>query len=1058
MGDPNKNGSSAAPAVIERPEAGGEIVRPAEEAGAGQALGETEVSPEEHAAEARTAERRAMFDNRSDALLTFAEGMVDAVSLGLIHETGEAADIRRDVNSSAAFAGEMVGTAVGLKVPGPLKLVAEGGEAAGAKAAKLVLGDVSEGSRAGIALKAAQGAGEMSAMMGAASVGHQITDTVLDDKEFSGYAVLEEAGLGAVLGGGMKFLEGTFGRAASRYDIGAQGGLLDPTSPAAQNVAESIKGAKGAWDAALEVHERRLGALRALQKDGVLGNYINDAPQFMADREVALKAAKAAQARLEATSFEGMVDADPKRWSKWHNAMEDYQDRLNQLDEAMQPRAFEQAQRVQPGVPGEAQAGTSGMVGGISEVVQLPNSDIAEMNELMKDPHLQAQYEAIYGRPFEPVERPTGIEGEENLGGRESPTTGNKTPVQSGRARAPISEEPTPPAGAPPETPLHDRFDVTDVDAEMASEAAPERPTPSEPNQPWTPSAPKGRFNPAEFTPTTLAAEGMGGKFIPPSGEAQALDNALSGSHPDLARTQFKFSDGYFAPAADVVQNARAFSDFMERMRVDTPMEGQPGQAQPTPVETRTPVIRRAAPTFDGTQPTPLTRAPELGKTPVVMDERRIPHEPAAGQGRLKASLREAQRAEARQAVRNYIDQWYADSKVAPRLSPGDRAAAQLRRVLDDIRATDKGRGVSASSTAIGDLLGLPIPRSALGAQLNDLYAMRRVAELAADASKGTVMKGVTKNKTLDWIVRRAGGKLGASVAGGVAGHMVGGPLGYAVGAALATRYAGFAGRAAGIAGKTYQRCLKAAAGLLKGSRSTVIARAIAGNRPYVYSDAGPIKDPIQRIQEIRRVASGGDVPRAVVASAGDLNVVHPELVQNLVASAMQRIQYLAQAAPQIQYDSLGRPMPLSVGEQRRFFETENAVNDLESILAAVQNGSVTRIQAEVLRSAHAPAFHKIAAFLVQDPEVMATLSREKLKVAEMVLGAPLTPGADPLFVARQQVGWTYPQPGAPGQPAQALSIPGKGGPPSAGPRAPRNDPKATPTPTQSTTGRAPGN
>ena len=124
--------------------------------------------------------------------------------------------------------------------------------------------------------------------------------------------------------------------------------------------------------------------------------------------------------------------------------------------------------------------------------------------------------------------------------------------------------------------------------------------------------------------------------------------------------------------------------------------------------------------------------------------------------------------------------------------------------MLDDINATTKGRSVSAGSTDLSSLLGLPVPRSALGATLNDLYTMRRLAEVAADASKGTVMRGATKNKTMDWLVRRAGGKIGASVAGGMVGHAVGGPLGYFVGSALATKYAGFAGRAAGIAGKTY--------------------------------------------------------------------------------------------------------------------------------------------------------------------------------------------------------------------------------------------------------------
>ncbi len=1087
MGDPNKN----LPPVIERPEAGGEIVRPAEDVGAEALLGEQEVSPEAGAAESRVQQRRAMFNNGHDAALAFAEGLVDALSIGLIHDTSEAGAIRRSVNPGSAFLGELAGTTIGLKLPaGPLKAIAGGGERAGVAAAKALVGEAEAGSRAAIALKTAGGAGEMAALAASQATGHQLTDAVLDDKEFSGYAVLEEAGLGAVLGGGFNFFGATFGRAASRAEIGAQGGLLDEGSKEFANVGQSLQDAKLAWDSVLETHERRLGVLTQLQKEGVLDQYINAVPEFLEQRGAAVDAARAARTKLEALSFEGAVDATPKQWERWHAAVENYQQALDSLDKMMSPSALEMAPRVVPGQPMPAPEG--GPVN-ISEVVQLPDSDINQMNELMRNsPELRAQYEQIYGRPFEEVVRPTGVEGEENLGGKESPTTGNKTPVQSGRARQAIVEEPTPPAGAAPEQPIHSRFDVTDVDAEMAAEAEvqrpalPERPTPSEPTagQPY-----QSGFDYAKFmqeglekgtpgrtvfdTPVEAAGAGRGGKFIPPSGEAQSLDNVLSQGHPDLARTQFKFSDGFFAPAADITQNARAFSEFMDRMSVDTPMQRAMAPeltgertpvARPTTSAERTPLSRPAAPAFDPSKTTPvdMSRRPTPVQTTLPEGYTRAEgygpqEEPRA---RLERGLKESGREEARRAVRDYIDNWYRESLGAKTLSPGDRASAAIRRVLDDIRATDKGRGISATS-ALGDHLSLPQPRTALGATLNDLYTMRRVAEAAAEASGGTFAKtgkvaGRTQGgKALNVLMRHMGGRAGAKALGGV----LGGPLGYFAGSALVSKYFGFAGKAAGMAGRTYQAAIKAVAGLLKGQRATIIARAVAGNRPYVYSDQGEIEDPVERIAEIRRVAaSPAKVAQLVTKSAGDLAVVHPELVQSMIQSAIQRVQYLASVAPVPQYDALGRQAPLTAKEQRQFLEAENATNDLEGILLSIGNGSVTRIQVQALQQAHTPAYHRIAAFLSQDPEVLQTLSREKLKVAEMVLGAPLTPGADPNFVARQQVGWTQVAPPAMqgAGPTQALKIPGAGGPPSAGPRSPQSNP--TPSQSYSLSGRAPGN
>jgi hypothetical protein len=128
----------------------------------------------------------------------------------------------------------------------------------------------------------------------------------------------------------------------------------------------------------------------------------------------------------------------------------------------------------------------------------------------------------------------------------------------------------------------------------------------------------------------------------------------------------------------------------------------------------------------------------------------------------------------------------------------------------------------------------------------------------------------------------------------------------------------------------------------------------------------------------------------------------------------------------------------------RKFLEAENAVFDLDALLTAVQRGTVTQVQVEALRRAHAPVYTKIASYMLEDPDKLQKLERAKLKTVEMILGAPLTPGADPAYVLRQQEVFAMAAQASAAQgqsPTQALKIPGAGKPPSEYPHVPSAKP-----------------
>jgi hypothetical protein len=1119
--------------VRTRPSAGGvDLFRTPEEVEQTESLGEAPVSPAGLAARAVTAateRRRAAFDNWGDALLTFAEGITDAASLGLLHIPGEAADIRRDVNSGPAFAGNMLGF-VGGMYGGPVKVVAGIGRKAGEKAAKAVIGEVAEGSRAAIGVQTAGGAAEMAALMGTTSVGHQLTDAILDDKDFSAAAAIHEAGLGAILGGGFSFLSGVFGRAAKRHEIRGQGGIMDPSSDASKSLADHVRGARDAWDQALSVHEQRLGVLKQLEREGMLEGAF---PEFMTMREEALKAATKARAQLDALDFEGALNSSPKAWGRWVKAWDGYEASMRQLDDIMHVRAAERAPVVRPGQAAQDPGAP------LTENLGIPQEWVGQMDDLMRNPQRAAEYERLYGRKYEPQVR----EGE-MPGGVASPTSELGTPMQRPRGELELPL----PANPPLEGPVFDPVLASQTAAPLPGAPLPGRATVS--GRGYT-------VAPGQRTQLPMGARNQGytatGIVTPEQRAAQALEATSGGFSPavkaqaparpgelppgwgpgttpvrpvwEMENTAW-YGPGEYGAASIVRENAENFARFQDMMR-PTPVRGlkapavpaeavapttpvipRPGtpanveaalrgeMVVPTPVIPRpgmqagsnqpTPVIPRgevptatASPASPASPATPITEvevrpvrgprveAPGAPETPITPVVERTDVRPVDGttqvspRERLRRNVEDARKQEGRQAVRRYIDEWQAMSDAAgPRFSPGDYAADRIRSVMQQLQGVTGGRDIAAAATELSKKLRLPEVRSTLGLTLNDIYTLRQLANVAADASKGTVLKGFRNSPMLEWVLRRSAariaGETGRSAIKAVGGKLLG-PVGYFGGAALVYQAVGMFGRVAGAAGRLYQRSVKAADQLLKGKRAIYAARAAAGNRPIAYSDRGPIKDPVERIEELRRVASSpGTLADFVAQASGDLNLVAPEFVASTVAQVQTQLQFLLEMAPPPRYDYLGRPMPPSAGAIRKFLEAENAVFDLETVLNAVAHGTVTKVQVEALRRAHTPVYTRIAAFLMDDPEKLAKLERAKLKTVGMIVGMGFTPDSDPSFVMRQQAAWE-PElpPGATLGPskAQALKIPGAGRPPS-------ETPSSQPTPSQSygSTGRAPGN
>lgn len=894
---------------------GGLVTRPVEQLGAAATQGERGAGAD-IAARASATRRAQQMEAVSDKALSFSEGIVDALTIGLVHGTNEMDELRREADSGSALLGQLVGTAIGLKIPGPLSGLTKSGEALGESVARALLGEAETGFR-GVVTRGLQEAGANAALMAASAFGSQITDAVLANKPFVAESIASEAGIGALIGFGAGFAGSAFGQLAkaSRAAVESSGVAVKESKAALDAVTDLAR----TWDTTVEQHAQRLGVLRELADKGHLGEQAGEAFEAMAatedralkkvglrgenappppttfgDRSAALKEAEAARDAFKELDPVRSLGGDPKEFQKWRGAVERYQTAVTDLAEKMSPRPLERARAnpIQmgrpedlvpaPHVPPDIDAAMA------ASGARSPMS--YELDEGMKHgatpgwthfkgatgEQLRADYERIYGHPFE--ETPGVHPDEGNLGGTKSPTSDVST--NAGR-----------PAGKTP---------------------------------------------------------------------PKAIDAGASGT-PQIEREILSAGDRPIG-AAETGQ------DFVNSTNAQLPV------------------------------------GPEQGK----------------------------------KAVKDYLNSWFRDFDSKPRVSAADEMKAHLTRALDDISKVGGSRLDSAGSLALIKSLGLKEATTPLGQRLDQVWSLGQAGKFAADEARG--VKTPLRKGLAGQLQRYATNKAGRAIGGALLGGSLGGPAGAIMGMALTS--AGFAGKAASSAGKLMTQIATVGEALLKGRRATLAVRAVMGNRPYQYNDEGPIKDPIQRIQEIQRLAANPDAIRARVGQQlGDMAITSPEMAQHLTETAVNHITAIAQSAPAIMMTPLGKPIQPSSTALNKFYDFENAMHDLPSVLKAIGDGTASASQIKSFQVGYPAVYSELVRSVVGKVEGLDKLNEAKLKAVEKVLGYPLTRStADPGVTARFQANWASPKPAQ--RPAQAFKIT-----------------TSKPTPVQSASGdRAPGN
>lgn len=416
IADALASGYTSSGSVDSRAE-GGLVTRPVNELNAAVTQGETSAG-DVAALRGQEARREARLDATSDPVTTFGEGLVDALSLGLVHDTSEEGKLRRTEDSGSALLGMLTGTVVGLGTPGLVSGTTKGGQAAGRAMARALLRDIEAPASRAIT-RGLEEAGANAAMMGAAAIGHQLTDAVIADKPFSAEVVGHEVGVGALLGFGAGWLGSSFGRIAkgSRDAVEKSGIVAAET----KTVEDALGSMRSAWDGAVEQHAQRMGVLEVLSRDGHL-------PEgFLGNRAVALKEAQKAKAALEKLDVAKGLSSDAKGYASWRQAVENYDDAVRNLDSVMAPNGLERAQ-ISPRQFGDmdplpAKPKPIDTVAAWNEEGAI--SPHAFSRDAAMTPERREAFRRIYGREFESVEEGLMREVAEDAGGpfaREMPS------------------------------------------------------------------------------------------------------------------------------------------------------------------------------------------------------------------------------------------------------------------------------------------------------------------------------------------------------------------------------------------------------------------------------------------------------------------------------------------------------------------------------------------------------------------------------------------------------------------------------------------------------------
>ncbi len=991
----------------------------------------------EQTSEAAKAAYQAQWEGAANSANAFAQAVVDAASFGLIVSHTEQDKAIREAHQAAGIAGNIVGTAATLGLSAPGKVLVGVGETIGKLAARGLVRGL-EGTAANIARRGITEAATGAIISTVTATNHQIGDAIIENKAVSAEAVAHEAGLGALMGFGFGAAGGVLKAVgkASRAAVVGQGGVLDVSSPQAAELVGHYKDAVAAYGKALDDHSSKLYVMKALVAEG----YPVSAGMVQG-REAAIRAAQKAYDHLNSFDVESVLGGKGAAGLKKYHALQDaydaFQSHVEGLDSLMEARPGEGLPR-----PGEVTHDVTD--GQVLDEQATPEARRQSMADELKGGRLddaEMAHQAALQPPegnYGPTEDPWHGSEEVFPAGKdmESPWSLGKPSneeLQAYRERQGNFKDNIP---DPEEMAASRRKEVfKDYTAGRAGRALDD----------FLGSMPKGVVEPhiaGEGNPL-LPRGGLGkvkadswGKFNEGAAEAHAAD-AYDASNlktqvgePTVPLRQLNPQPTVITPET----NAKLLADV-----VNKPIVGEPTTAGGSPKDNLA---------------TPTTETVEPARGGNVKDQNRQWFKDAMPEGAKEVTpeIEAAERMAADAGPHKWINDWVNASQGAERVRPGDVASAHMKAAIDGMTNVAGIHLDAAGGLDPANLLGIKRAGTSMGERLQQIYAMRQLANMAADVSRGVELPASIGGKVAAWVTKRAASKAGAAILGGLVGSHFGGPLGFYIGSQLVGNSTKAIGQAAAAAGRLAVKVSAAGAGLLAGGRSVAIARGVTGNIAHQYDDEGPIQDPIERFQKVQALAKNQVALEAAAwRQVGELKYTAPDVAQGIVDHAIRRITAIALRAPAFVWDRLGRVIQPPSSKMRQATEFENAANDLDSILDSIKAGSASKCQVDALKMCYPESHAAIVKQILGEQEAITKASAERQAVIELVLGTRVGSKADPFSVLRGQMTWVQ------HNQMQAQAVEGQGQAPNSGTGKAQAFKMTTPSQAPGT-GRAPGN
>lgn len=1021
------------------------------------------VSGVKESNEARTEAYESQFDSADYGVSSFAQGLADAVSFGFVVDHSIEGKKAREHHGVSGFLGNVAGTVATLGLSAPGKAIVAAGEGIGKLAAGTILRGA-EGKLAQAATRATVEAATGAIIGTVMSTTHQLGDAIIEDKPFSAEAVAHEAGLNALFGFGIGGAAGLLSKGgASKGVLQSQGGILDPKSLKSAELLKHHADAIDGYQRAIGAHADNVHIMEAIANDhGFLSAGV------VKGRRASVKAAQDAHEALKEFDLEkilaGQGPKNLEKVNKYVEAYDHYQTSLEKLNQDMVHR------------PGEA-----------DWVNQTPGGATQIGNKVSGPPRPASKVPANETAGVTPIDE-TDIIGSESIEApAETPvetkvqtpndwlTTGHKIVGQEapGTASLRAIKEPV---VAPAKGPA--------PDIRMSSEQALDIYNKNE----W---APGSRLPNTQELDALIAARDA----VKPESWDQVmarrnveLDAELAkrpNPAKELAEIQSRKTGQGAALEAPVIprspvspelpkihseaENAQLLNEVISKP------QGKPGNETAKGGSIKDNLAATGGkPVIEGAGTGPVGSLDDLNKlaaSPPQVKNAGIGN--GVGGKRAQAAdladqaeaAYKAHKAAASKAVNEgYVKQWIRDwvkiNEKTIRVSPGDEAAARMKSAIDGMQQVAGTKLNSTGGLNPQDLLGMPKAVTSMGERIQQIYALRQLAKIAADSARGVKVPTSITGKVLDWAKRKVVTSAGSHLLGGVLGAHFGGPLGFYIGSQLMGSGVKSIASAGAAAGRLATKLAEASSVLLSGGRSVAIARAatraVTDNVAHEYDHQGPIKDFVKRVETIHSLAKNPEALRAQVASnLGNIQYEIPEVAAGIIEHAVNRVQRISARMPVFMYNQLGGVINPAASRVRQGCEYENAANSLDSIIDAVKSGTASRIQIDALRECYPEAHMELTKGILADNIKLAKLSPDGLRIPEMILGTRLGSMGDPMSVMRHQTNWMSanqanedavasqgkPANGANGKP-QAYKL---GGAPTA-------------NQVQGTTGRAPGN